>query len=182
MSLATLLLFFPALFAVFALCDTLQRRRAVRHNGWRYLTPGPMFWLGVFCGVLLTAMFTLVSLSSQGTLFIVVLAGAFNLMTVVTILVTIREEVRWNETHLERRTVSGEVRRIAWSELAAFGYEATGYHWVSGYQRPRIRFQSYSNGFPDLMAMIAAHLPKDGPPPEPEAVPALQPAYAPSRT
>lgn len=178
MSLATLLLFFPALFAVFALCDALRRSRAVRHNGWRYLTPGPMFWLSVVCGVGLTAMFTLVSFSQQGTPFIVALAGAFNVMTAVTIFVTLREEVRWNATHLERRTVTGAIRRMAWAELAAHGYEATGYHWVSGHQRPRIRFQSYSNGFPDLMAMVAAHLPHDGPPSEPEAAAMLAPANA----
>lgn len=173
MHLSSALLTFPAIMAVFALCAMFQRRRATSQNGWRHLRPGPMFWLGLVCGILLTAGFTLGALSRHSTPYVVGIAAFFNLITITILFVTIREDVRWNSTHLERRTLTGEIRRMAWSELAAFGYEASGYHWVRSYDGPKIRFQHYNHGFSELMAMIRRHLPKDGPPAESIAVPAL---------
>ncbi len=166
MSVATLILMGPAIMAVFAFCAMLQRRRAVRDGAWRCLTPGPMFWAAMVSGISLTGVFTLVSFSDQSSPFIVAMAGFFNVLTIVTLVITVREDVRWNATHLQRRTVTGEIRRIAWSELAAFGYEPSGYHWVRSYAGPKIRFTSYCHGFEELMAMIRHHLPDDGPPTE----------------
>ncbi|MFX4959662.1 hypothetical protein ABTC43_19685, partial [Acinetobacter baumannii] len=79
MNLVTLILMLPALMAVYAFCDLIQRQRATVRDGWRYLTPGPMFWLGLLSGVVLTAVFTLVSASNQSTAFLKTLAGFFNL-------------------------------------------------------------------------------------------------------
>ncbi len=164
MSVVTCLLVVPALYALFGLCDLLQRARARWHDGWRYLTPGPMTWLGLGCGLVLTGVFTLVALSDQSTPFLIGVAGAFNGIAPATTFVTLREEVRWTDTPIERRTISGEIRRMARSELAADGDEISGYHWISGYERPRIRFHSSSHGSAEPMAMIDRRRPGQGPP------------------
>ena len=172
--LSGLLLFIPAFFAISALCAGLQRRRAARRNGWRTLTPGPGVWLGLVCGLLLTAVFTLVSMSTRSTPGLVGLAAFFNVLTVAIVYTTLAEDVRWNEDWIERRTLSFETRRMAWTELAYRGYEASGYRWISSQDGERIRYQDSCNGVDELEDMIRIHWRRGGPPQVTEPEPNFQ--------
>ena len=64
----------------------------------------------------------------------------FNLVTMALAYTIIVEEVRWNDTRIERRTLLFERRSITWHELTDVGFEPSGYWWVSGYEGKRIRF------------------------------------------
>jgi hypothetical protein len=162
-------LFVPAFMAVTALCVCLQRRRARRHGEWKYLTPGPYFWLGLFAGLLITAIATLVVAAGRvertsGLLFTSAFAG-ITLFLAVQALV---EHVRWNSQRIERRTLLGRTITMSWFELARIGGEWTGYLWISSFEGPRLRFSTYDNGFDELALMIQRHLPTDLPPASPE--------------
>jgi hypothetical protein len=167
--LITAALFVPAFMAVTALCVCLQRRRARRHGEWRYLTPGPYFWLGLLAGLLITAVATLVIASdrverSSGLLFACAFAG----ITILLAAQALIEQVRWNGQRIERRTISGRVITMTWYELARIGEEWTGYLWISSFEGPRLRFSPYDNGFDEHALTIHEHLPSDLPPASPE--------------
>ena len=162
-------LFVPAFMAVTALCVCLQRRRARRHGEWKYLTPGPYFWLGLLAGLLITAVATLVVAAGRvermsGLLFTSAFAG-ITLFLAVQALV---EQVRWNDQRIERRTLLGRTISLGWSELARIGIEWTGYLWISSFEGPRLRFSTYDNGFDELALTVHHHLPTDLPPASPE--------------
>lgn len=178
-------LFFPAFFALTALCVCLQRRRARRHGEWKYLTPGPYFWLGLFAGLLITAVATLVVAGgrverSSGLLFVCAFAGITILLAVQALI----EQVRWNSQRIERRTISGRVIAMTWYELARIGEDWTGYLWIASFEGPRLRFSPYDNGFDELALTIHEHLPTDLPPASPELArePMLAAARARSRS
>ena len=162
-------LFFSAFMAVTALCVCLQRRRAKRHGEWKYLTPGPYFWLGLFCGLLITAVATLVVAGgrverSSGLLFTSAFAGMTLFLTVQALV----EHVRWNSQRIERRTLLGRTVSLSWHALARIGVEWTGYLWISSFEGPRLRVSTYDNGFDELALTIQRHLPTDLPPASPE--------------
>lgn len=96
-------LFVPAFMAVTALCVCLQRRRARRLGEWKYLTPGPYFWLGLFAGLLITAVATLVVAAGRvermsGLLFTSAFAGVTLFLAVQALV----KQVRWNTARIER--------------------------------------------------------------------------------
>ncbi|WID97931.1 hypothetical protein QO058_06685 [Bosea vestrisii] len=168
-SLMKAALFVPAFMALTALCVCLQRRRARRHGEWKYLTPGPYFWLGLFAGLLITAVATLVVAAgrverSSGLLFTSAFAG----ITLFLAAQALIEQVRWNGQRIERRTITGRVISLSWHELARFGEEVTGYLWIASFAGPRLRFSTYDNGFDELILTIHQHLPTDLPPASPE--------------
>ncbi|KRE16169.1 hypothetical protein ASE66_10460 [Bosea sp. Root483D1] len=167
--LTKIALFVPAFMAVTALCVCLQRRRARRHGEWKYLTPGPYFWLGLFAGLLITAVATLVVWGERvdrtsGLLF----TGAFAGLTLFLAAQALVEQVRWNSQRIERRTITGRTITMSWHELARIGVEWTGYLWISSFEGPRLRFSTYDNGFDELVLTIQHHLPTDLPPASPE--------------
>lgn len=167
--LTKIALFVPAFMAVTALCVCLQRRRARRHGEWRYLTPGPYFWLGLFAGLLITAVATLVVWGERvdrtsGLLF----TNAFAGMTLFLAAQAMVEQVRWNDQRIERRTITGRTIAMSWYELSRIGVEWTGYLWISAFDGPRLRFSPYDNGFDELVLTIRRHLPTDLPPASPE--------------
>jgi hypothetical protein len=167
--LTKIALFVPAFMAVTALCVCLQRRRARRHGEWRYLTPGPYFWLGLFAGLLITAVATLVVAGgrverSSGLLFTSAFAG----ITLFLAIQALVEQVRWNSQRIERRTITGRMIAMSWHELSRIGVEWTGYLWISSFEGPRLRVSTYDNGFDELALMIQHHLPTDLPPASPE--------------
>jgi hypothetical protein len=168
--LSGLLLYIPAFFAISALCVGLQRRRAARRDGWRTLTPGPWLWLGLVSGLLLAALFTLVAMSTRSTPSLIGLAVFSNGLTGAIVYTTLAEDVRWNEDWIERRTLLFETRRMAWTDLAHRGFEASGYRWIRSQDGLRIRYQNSCNGVDELEAMIREHWRGGGPPPpwEPE--------------
>ena len=172
--LSGLLLFIPAFFAISALCAGLQRRRAARRNGWHTLTPGPWLWLGLACGLLLTAVFTLVAMSASSTPGLIGLAVFFNVLTGAIVYTTLTEDVRWNDDWIERRTLTFEIRRMGWAELAYRGYEASGYRWISSQDGEWIRYQDSCNGVDELEAMIRRHWRSGGPPQVTEPEPIVQ--------
>jgi hypothetical protein len=144
-----------------------QRRRGKAHEGWRYLTPAPIVWIALVGGAALTTIFTLVAIGGgERASGLSGLAIFFNLATLVLAYSIFAEQVRWNETHIERRTILFQTRSITWHELASVGYEPTGYWWVRGFDGPRIRFSPQTHGFDELMLKIVDNLPPDGPPPE----------------
>jgi hypothetical protein len=163
-----------AVMTVISFATWLQRATASTRNGWFYLTPGPMVWIAAVLGVTATGFFTYIYLfvgsirpdaeNQMQVLF--VLTVSFNLLTVVAAYFVVAEEVRWNATKLQRRTMFFRWRSMSWYELAEFGVEPTGYYWVSGYDRMRIRFSPYQNGFDQLMRKVVDHLPTDLPPAE----------------
>ncbi|MCV9935697.1 hypothetical protein OIU35_04920 [Boseaceae bacterium BT-24-1] len=162
-------LFVPAFMAVTALCVCLQRRRARRHGEWKYLTPGPYFWLGLFAGLLITAVATLVVAAGRvertsGLLF----TSFFAALTLFLAVQAMIEQVRWNDQRIERRTITGRTISLSWHELARIGVEWTGYLWISSFEGPRLRFSTYDNGFDELGETIRDHLPTDLPPASPE--------------
>ncbi|RYE35045.1 MAG: hypothetical protein EOP23_02485 [Hyphomicrobiales bacterium] len=164
-------LFIPLFGALLALSACFQRRRAQRHGGWNYLTPGPFYWFGLVCGIVVSAVATVAAGGRVPT----PVAAFFVLMTLALAVQTITERVRWNGKRIERRTVFMQQRQMAWNELSRAGVEWTGYHWISSFDGPPIRFSSYDNGFDQLMAKIARHLPDGSPPAEtvPKAAPVL---------
>ena len=167
--LTKIALFVPAFMAVTAFCVCLQRRRARRHGEWRYLTPGPYFWLGLFAGLLITAIATLVVAGgrverSSGLLFTCFFAG----MTLFLAAHAMVEQVRWNDRRIERRTITGRTISLSWNELARIGVDWTTYLWISSFEGPRLRVSTYDNGFDELGEMIRDHLPTDLPPASPE--------------
>jgi len=167
--LTKIALFVPAFMAVTALCVCLQRRRARRHGEWRYLTPGPYLWFGLFSGLLVTAVATLVVWGERvdrtsGLLFTSASAG----LTLFLAASALIEQVRWNGERVERRTVSGRTVSMSWHELARVGVEWTGYLWISSFEGPRLRFSPHDNGFDELVVTINHHLPTDLPPASPE--------------
>ncbi|MEI5665171.1 hypothetical protein WBO78_08210 [Bosea sp. CCNWLW174] len=162
-------LFVPAFMAITALCVCLQRRRARRHGEWRYLTPGPYLWLGLFSGLLVTAVATLVVWGERvdrtsGLLFTSASAG----LTLFLAASALIEQVRWNGERVERRTVTGRVISLSWNELARIGVDWSSYLWISSFDGPRLRISTYDNGFDELALMIRDHLPTDLPPASPE--------------
>lgn len=162
-------LFVPAFMAVTALCVCLQRRRARRHGQWKYLTPGPYFWLGLFCGLLITAIATLVVAAGRvertsGLLFTSAFAG----LTLILAIQALIEQVRWNSQRIERRTITGRTISLGWYELARIGVDWSSYLWISSFDGPRLRISTYDNGFDELALMVRDHLPTDLPPPSPE--------------
>ncbi|MGE7469692.1 hypothetical protein ACQKLX_09630 [Bosea sp. NPDC003192] len=162
-------LFVSAFMAVTALCVCLQRRRARRHGEWRYLTPGPYFWLGLFAGLLITAVATLVVAAGRvernsGLLFTSAFAG----LTLFLAIQALIEQVRWNSQRIERRTITGRTISLGWNELARIGVDWSSYLWISSFDGPRLRISSYDNGFDELGQMIRDHLPTDLPPASPE--------------
>jgi hypothetical protein len=168
-SLMTAALFVPAFMAVTALCVCLQRRRAHRHGEWKYLTPGPYFWLGLFAGLLITAVATLVVSAGRvertsGLLFTSAFAG----LTLFLAMQALVEQVRWNEQRIERRTILGRTISLGWYELARIGVDWTSYLWISSFDGPRLRISTYDNGFDELAVTIRDHLPTDLPPASPE--------------
>ncbi|CAD5246963.1 conserved membrane hypothetical protein [Bosea sp. 62] len=178
--LTKIALFVPAFMAVTALCVCLQRRRARRHGEWKYLTPGPYFWLGLFAGVLITAVATLVVAGGRvertsGLLFTSAFAG----ITLFLAIQALVEQVRWNSLRIERRTILGRTISLSWFELARIGGEWTGYLWISSFEGPRLRFSTYDNGFDELALTIQRHLPTDLPPASPEL--AAEPMLAQAR-
>lgn len=162
-TLSHIALFVPGFMMLVALCTSFQRRRAQRSGGWRYLTPGPFSWLGMVCGVILSAVGTLVAAAGKAP---VPIAAFFVLVTLVLALHIIIERVRWNGERIERRTMFLQERCLSWCELSQFGVEPTGYCWISGFAGPRIRFSPYDNGFDQLVAKVRRHLPDDMPPAE----------------
>ncbi len=172
-TLSQIALFVPAFMMMVALCTCFQRRRAQRSGGWSYLTPGPFSWLGMVSGVVVSAVGTLVAAAGKAP---VPIAAFFVLVTLVLALHIIIERVRWNGERIERRTMFLQERSLSWNELSQFGVELTGYYWISGFGGPRIRFSPYDNGFDQLMAKVARHLPDDAPPAE--TVPKLDFALA----
>jgi hypothetical protein len=166
-------LFVPAFMTVVALCTCFQRRLARRSEGWSYLTPGPFTWLGMGSGLVISAVGTLVAAAGKAP---VPVAVFFVLVTLALALHIIIERVRWNGERVERRTMLLQDRRLFWNELSRFGVEPTGYYWISGFAQPRIRFSPYDNGFDQLMAKVARHLPDNSPPAE--TVPKLEFALA----
>lgn len=173
-------LFIPAFMALIALCVCLQRRRARRQGEWRYLTPGPYFWLGLFAGLLIAAVATLVVAAGRverasGLLFTSAFAG----LTLALAMQALIEQVRWNSQRIERRTIFGRTIAMSWHELARIGTEWTGYLWISSFEGPRLRFSPHDNGFDELALTIHHHLPTDLPPASPELAPA--PALAVAR-
>ncbi|CAN7413311.1 hypothetical protein LJR090_003289 [Bosea sp. LjRoot90] len=178
-------LFVPAFMALTALCVCLQRRRARKHGEWRYLTPGPYFWLGLFAGLLITAVAMLVVAAgrverSSGLLFTSAFAGITMFLAAQALI----EQVRWNEQRIERRTILGRTISLGWYELARIGVDWTSYLWISSFEGPRLRISTYDNGFDELAATIHQHLPTDLPPASPElgAAPMLAEARARGRT
>lgn len=167
--LTKIALFVPAFMAVTAFCVCLQRRRARRHREWRYLTPGPYFWLGLFAGLLITAVATLVVAGgrverSSGLLFTSAFAG----ITLFLAIQAMVEQVRWNDQRIERRTILGRTISLGWYELARIGVDWSSYLWISSFDGPRLRISTYDNGFDELALMIRDHLPTDLPPASPE--------------
>lgn len=162
-TLSQIALFVPGFMMLVAFCTCFQRRRAQRSGGWSYLTPGPFSWLGMLCGVIVSAVGTLVAAAGKAP---VPLAAFFALVTLVLALTIIVERVRWNGKRIERRTMLLQERVLSWNELSRLGVELTGYYWISGFAGPRIRFSPYDNGFDQLMAKVSRHLPDDGPPAE----------------
>jgi hypothetical protein len=151
----------------------IARKRARFRDGWYYLTPGPAVWIAVVLGAVATAFFCFIYLvmgnarpdASVQMKWLLGMAVAFDIVTVCIAYVTIVEDVRWNDSYLERRTLGFGQLRMSWHELSAFGYEAaTGYWWVSAHGGPRVRFSPYSNGFPQLCAKIIEHFPMNLPP------------------
>ena len=158
-------LFFPAIFAIGALCAALQRQRARRADGWSYLTPGPYYYVGLASGVCLSVLFTLISAAGEGGGPLFVLIPAFFIfLTMIVAVQPIVEEVRWNNDWIERRTFTGQRRAMPWIGLCYIGYEFTGYCWISAYQQPRLRYSPYDNGHRELMDKITHHLRRNKPP------------------
>lgn len=162
-------LFVPGFMAMTALCVCLQRRRARRHGEWRYLTPGPYFWFGLFAGLLITAVATLVVAGghverASGLLFTSAFAG----ITLFLAMQALVEQVRWTSQRIERRTILGRTITMSWHELARIGVEWNGYLWISSFEGPRLRVSTYDNGFDELALAIQHHLPTDLPPASPE--------------
>jgi len=154
------------------LLRSARRRRAEVQNGWRYLRPGAVAWIGLplnlgFTG-LLTYCYVFVGSARADAefqmLMLFLLCVGFSLITIHIAYTTAVERVRWNETHIERRTLFFETRSMSWHELARFGEEPSGYLWVASYHGPKIRFSPYSNGVGELIAKAVRHLPTDLPP------------------
>ncbi|HEV7326346.1 MAG TPA: hypothetical protein VGN91_14880 [Bosea sp. (in: a-proteobacteria)] len=167
--LTKIALFVPAFMAVTAFCVCLQRRRARRHGEWKYLTPGPYFWLGLCAGLLITAVATLVVAGGRvertsGLLFTSAFAG----LTLFLAIQALVEQVRWNAQRIERRTITGRVISLSWNELTRIGVDWTTYLWISSFDGPRLRISTYDNGFDELALTIQDHLPNDLPPASPE--------------
>jgi hypothetical protein len=162
-SVSQVALFIPLFSALMALAACFQRRRAQRRGGWNYLTPGPFYWFGLACGIVISAVATLVAAGGQAP---VPVAVFFVLVTLALALQTIIERVRWNNTRIERRTVFMRERQMSWNELSRCGVEWTGYLWIASFDGPPIRFSTYDNGFDQLMAKVESHLPDDSPPAE----------------
>ena len=173
-----LLVIAAAVMTVQALLCRLQRRNASIRDGWRYLTPGPMVWTGLVLSIGLTGLLSYVylfvgSARPDAEFQMKVLLGltvSFNLVTILIAYSTVVEEVRWNETEIQRRTWLFSRRAMTWPQLAAFSIEMSGYWWIRSYHGPKIRFSPYSNGFDQLVRKIADNLPTDLPPAEAELI------------
>jgi len=173
-----LLVIAAAVMTMQALFCRLQRRNASIRDGWRYLTPGPMVWTGLVLGIALTGLLSYVylfvgSARPDAEFQMKVLLGltvSFNLVTILIAYSTVVEEVRWNETEIQRRTWLFSRRAMTWPQLAAFSIEMSGYWWIRSYHGPKIRFSPYSNGFDQLVRKIADNLPTDPPPAEAELI------------
>ncbi len=122
-------------FGVNVILVTLQGKTARYRDGWHRLTPGPMMWTAVIGGALLTFFFCYIYFFVGSTRpdaetqmnWLLGLLVAFDLMTMIVAYSIVADEVRWNETRIERRTFLFGRRSMSWNELAEIGIEpATG--------------------------------------------------------
>jgi hypothetical protein len=154
------------------LLRSARLRRAHVHDGWRYLRPGAVTWIGLPLNLGLTGFLTywylFVGIARTDAdfqmLMLFLLCVGFNLITIHIAYTTAVERVRWNEIHIERRTLFFEGRSMSWHELARFGKEPSGYLWIASYHGPKIRFSPYANGVGELIAKVLRHLPTNLPP------------------
>ena len=179
-SLTNAALFVPLFFAMMSLCVCLQRRHARRRGEWNYLTPGPYYWLGLVSGLIIAAVTTMVVAGGRvdpqsGAVFATVFIG----LTIAIALQGILQETRWSRTRIHSRTVFMREHMMAWPELARTGVAWTGSHWISSFDGPRMHFSPYDNGFEQLQAKIAHHLPRDRPPAEPVVAAEMTVQFAP---
>jgi hypothetical protein len=159
---------------LYLLLRSALRQRAQVHDGWRYLRPGAVAWIGLPLSLGFTGLLTYLYLfvgsaradAESQMLALFLLCVGFNLITIFVAYTTAVERVRWNETHIERRTLFFETRSMCWHELERFGEEPSGYLWIASYQGPKIRFSPYTNGVGELIAKAVRHLPTDLPPAE----------------
>jgi len=157
---------------LYLLLRLARRRRAQVHDGWHYLRPGAAIWIFLpvslgFTGLLMYMYLFVGSARADAetqmkVLFLLCLV--FSLITIHIAYTTAVERVRWNETHIERRTLFFETRSMGWHELARAGAERSGYLWIASFHGPKIRFSPYSNGAGELIAKVGQHLPTDLPP------------------
>lgn len=140
-------------------------------QGWFYLRPGYVHLIAVVLGLALSMVLNYMYFfvgsarvdAERQMDMLFWLCLFFNGGTMIAAYVTSIEQVRWNDTFIERRTVFFERRSMSWHELARFGQEPSEYLWISSFDGPRIRFSPYDSGVGDLIRKILEHLPPDTP-------------------
>ena len=91
-------------------CVSARLRRAQVHDGWRYLRPGAVAWIGLplnlgFTGLLTYCYLFVGSARADAEfqmLMLFLLCVGFNLITIHIAYTTAVERVRWNETDIRR--------------------------------------------------------------------------------
>jgi hypothetical protein len=164
------------LITVLALTAAFQRKRALRKDGWNYLTPGPRAWIGFYGGIILVGFWNWVMFigppgppetAEETRLVFYVAFGAHLLLIYLTYWIAV-EEVRWNATVLEKRDLLFRRHILYWPMLAGFGrVPLSEEYWVSSYDGERIRFRGRAGGAAELIAKIQNELTDDIPPGEP---------------
>jgi hypothetical protein len=140
-----------------------QRREGRVREGWHYLTPGAMEWLGLFAGIGLTVLFLYVyyfvgsaraDAASQMVALKFLIAG-FGAGTAAVFLGSFASELRWNDDCIEQHRLWRQPKTIRFADIVGGGMENwSGCVAIEGANGTVIRFSPYQNGAETLSRRI----------------------------
>jgi hypothetical protein len=134
----------------------------VGKDGWRYLTPSKLDWIGALGCFVLTAVFLYVFFfvgsaradAAMQMFWLKLLILSFGTMTVISVLYLSNVRVRWNDHCIQTRTMFLQYKTIPWTDMAAAGMGWGQHVWVESSDGTKIRFSSYQNGAEELAQTV----------------------------
>jgi len=141
----------------------LQRPNLRVREGWHYLTPSAMEWLGLVGGLAMTLLFLWVfhfvgsarADAASQMFFLKILIVAFAAGTGFVFYTSFAGELRWNDHAIEQRRPFLAVKAIRFVDIVDGGMNPlTQFIWVAGSDGTLIRFSPYANGAETLARTI----------------------------
>jgi NADH:ubiquinone oxidoreductase subunit 6 (subunit J) len=141
----------------------LQKPYPRVHEGWHYLTPSAMEWLGLVGGVTMTLLFLWVyyfvgsaRADAASQMFMLkILIVSFAAGTGIVFYTSFAGELRWNDHAIEQRQLFLAAKTIKFVDIVGGGMNPwTQAIWAAGSDGTVIRFSPYANGAEALARTI----------------------------